>query len=330
MMKMGKDFLQLIENSILPRRLVLDFSAKDQLSYIGHHVQLLQDAVHVTRGPSVFQADEAVFRPLATPTKRNRRSVSQSPVVISQEIPNAAKTAVQVMSSDEFSSLIITLVRITWFASACKLDQLTFGFDPSLESGTSFLKGCRWSRESTSSSALSPFRQASTSSVSSAGSAEPMDAPNPGRSHDEGLDKTADSLIAQQALELLVSCLKLRSSHLECFFDLPYVSEFIIDILTRPVDSQVRECAVDQLYYLSTITSPMVRSSRQRLVQLLAKARVPYWNPTTLLRPKAQSLVRNCLQFFALKCNLLSDCISANEQKTCGVDETASLEEEVS
>ena len=61
---------------------------------------------------------------------------------------------------------------------------------------------------------MSPFRHASTSSVSSAGSAEPMDAPNPPRHHDEVPDKNTDSLIARQALELLVSCLKLRSSHL--------------------------------------------------------------------------------------------------------------------
>ena len=46
---------------------------------------------------------------------------------------------VQVMSSDEFSSLIVTLVRITWFASACKLEQLTANADVNVE-GTSFMK----------------------------------------------------------------------------------------------------------------------------------------------------------------------------------------------
>jgi len=43
------------------------------------------------------------------------------------------------MSSEEFSSLIVTLVRITWFASACKLEQLTANADVNAE-GTSFMK----------------------------------------------------------------------------------------------------------------------------------------------------------------------------------------------
>ena len=76
-----------------------------------------------------------------------------------------------------------------------------------------FSRGRRWSRESSSSSAMSPFRQASTSSVSSAGSTEMME-PSYSTRADDLPDKNADSLIARQALELLVSCLRLRSSHL--------------------------------------------------------------------------------------------------------------------
>ena len=60
---------------------------------------------------------------------------------------------------------------------------------------------------------MSPFRQASTSSVSSVGSTEMME-PSYSTRADDLPDKNADSLIARQALELLVSCLRLRSSHL--------------------------------------------------------------------------------------------------------------------
>jgi len=57
----------------------------------------------------------------------------------------------------------------------------------------------------------------------------------------------------------------------ECFFELSFVSEFIIDILTRPADSLVRNCAVEQFYQLSTISTAMLKSPRQRLIQVLVR-----------------------------------------------------------
>ena len=54
----------------------------------------------------------------------------------------------------------------------------------------------------------------------------------------------------------------------ECLFELSYFGEFIIDILTRPPDQQVRDCAVDQLYLLSTTSTVMAKSPRHRLLQV--------------------------------------------------------------
>ncbi|CAK8688756.1 unnamed protein product [Clavelina lepadiformis] len=268
------------------------------------------------------------FDASATPTKRNRKSISGSPVVISCELPHAARSAVQVMNSDEFTSLIFTLVRVAWFASAAKLDQITSNQDLTVE-GTAFLKGRRCSRESVTSTAMSPFRHASTSSMSSTGSVEMME-PSYVVNQDTFTNQNADLLIARQTLELLVLCLKLRPSHLECFFELSCIGEFIIDILTRPSDIDLRDCAVEQFYELSNISSAMSKSPRQQLLQILVKARVPFWHQTTLLRSKAQSLVRNCLQYFTLRCKLLKDVIRENQQKHCGVDEVQSLNDELS
>nr|CAB3267565.1 ubiquitin carboxyl-terminal hydrolase 48-like [Phallusia mammillata] len=265
----------------------------------------------------------------ATPNKRNRRSISRSPVVMAGEMPHAVKTTVQVLHSEEVSSLIVTLVRITWFASACKLDQLVVNPDSNAD-GTSFLRAQRWSQDSVSSSAaVSPFRHTSTSSVSSGGSMESSDHRPYVFRGDESACKSADSLIARQALELLVACLELRPSHLECFFEVAHINSFIIDILVQPSDSDVRDCAVHQVYNLSNISSAMNKSPRQRLLQILMKARVPFWHQTTLLRPKTQALVRNCIQYFTLRGKLIEDAIAEKQQKVCGVDELQNLEDEI-
>ena len=41
-----------------------------------------------------------------------------------------------------------------------------------------------------------------------------------------------DALIAENALELLVTCLQLRANLLNVFYYLPDVNEFIVDVLT--------------------------------------------------------------------------------------------------
>jgi len=50
------------------------------------------------------------------------------------------------------------------------------------------------------------------------------------------------------------------------------------------------------------------------LLQLLMKARLPFWLQTTRLRPKAQRLVQNCLQYFTLRGKLVDDVVSDGQQ----------------
>ncbi len=51
-------------------------------------------------------------------------------------------------------------------------------------------------------------------------------------------------------MELLVTCLKLRSSLLNIFYTLPHVEDFVIDILLGSPHVEIRLSVVDQLYQL--------------------------------------------------------------------------------
>ncbi|XP_077972925.1 ubiquitin carboxyl-terminal hydrolase 24-like [Styela clava] len=273
----------------------------------------------------------------ATPTKKNRRSpLSQSPVVLPQEVPKVARAAVQVMDEQDFTLFISTLVRIAWFASASKLDQVTVA-KPSEHEGTSFSRARRWSRESSSSSVsvsnISPYigRNTSTGSISSAGSVESESQSvfgNLGQRNEP--PPNPDAVVAQQALELLITCLQLRSSHLDCFFNLPSVSEFIVDLLTQPNDRDIRSCAVEQFHALSNIESAtFVNGPRFMLLKIILKARLPLWSQNTFLRSSGQKIVRNCLQYFDLRCRLIQDVIHHNQQAKGGVDPKTMLEDEI-
>lgn len=270
----------------------------------------------------------------ATPTKKNRRSpLSQSPVILPDGVPKVARSAVQVMDEQDFTLLISTLVRITWFASASKLDQVTVA-KPYDVDGSSFSR--RWSKESSSSSVsvsnISPYvgRSISTGSISSSGSAE-------SESHMRGVHSrhdpplNPDTVVAQQALELLVTCLQLRSSHIDRFFSLPSVSEFVVDLLTQPSDPDIRQSAVEQFHTLTTIESPNTRGDdpRHQILKIILKARLPLWAQNTFLRSQGQKIVRNCLQYFELRAKLIQDVVEKNVQDKCGVDPKGMLEDEI-
>ena len=62
-----------------------------------------------------------------------------------------------------------------------------------------------------------------------------------------------DCQIAGEALELFVTCLSLRQNLISRFYDLPSVSDFIIDTLLGSPSSTVRQEAADQFHRLSKI-----------------------------------------------------------------------------
>ena len=61
---------------------------------------------------------------------------------------------------------------------------------------------------------------------------------------------TQNTAIACEALELLVTCLNLRRSMLDAFYELPNVREFIMDVLLGCPSDDVRVSAVELLCQL--------------------------------------------------------------------------------
>ena len=56
-----------------------------------------------------------------------------------------------------------------------------------------------------------------------------------------------NAAIARESLELLITCLKLRSSLLNIFYTLPHVEDFIIDILLGCPHPDIRMSVISQL-----------------------------------------------------------------------------------
>ena len=64
-----------------------------------------------------------------------------------------------------------------------------------------------------------------------------------------------NAAIAREALELLVTCLKLRPHLLNMFYTLPHIGDFIIDILVGSPHLQIRLSVVEQLLQLCSVNT---------------------------------------------------------------------------
>ena len=62
-----------------------------------------------------------------------------------------------------------------------------------------------------------------------------------------------DSQIAGEALQLLVTCLQLRSNNISLFYNLPLVSDFVIDTIIGSPCESVRNRACAEFQRLSRI-----------------------------------------------------------------------------
>ncbi len=64
-----------------------------------------------------------------------------------------------------------------------------------------------------------------------------------------------DSQIAGEALQLLVTCLQLRSNNMSLFYNLPMVNDFVIDTVLGSPSEIVRRRACAEFQRLSRIRS---------------------------------------------------------------------------
>ncbi|XP_067240923.1 ubiquitin carboxyl-terminal hydrolase 24 isoform X4 [Chanodichthys erythropterus] len=256
-----------------------------------------------------------------TPEKSSYRQVSMSDrsSIRVEEIIPAARVAIQTMEVGDFTSTVACFMRLTWAAAAGRLD-LVGNSQPIRETTNSLLPlGVR-------------SRVSSTGSNCSSGSEGEITTLQAGICVKQLCVSIKDTIIAREALSLLVTCLQLRSQQLSSFYSLPSVNDFIIDILLGSSSGEIRRVACDQLYTLSqsdTSAYPDLQKPNLFLLKVVLTAQLPLWSPTSIMRGINQRLLSQCTEYFDLRCQLLDD-LTTSEMEQLQIGPAAMLEDEIS
>ncbi|XP_045061352.1 ubiquitin carboxyl-terminal hydrolase 24-like isoform X1 [Coregonus clupeaformis] len=258
-----------------------------------------------------------------TPEKSSYRQMSlsdRSSIRVEEIIP-AARVAIQTMEVGDFTSTVACFMRLTWAAAAGRLD-LVGSPQPIRPEHSSLLPLVVRSRVSST---------GSNCSSSSEGEAPPT-ALHAGICVKQQSVSIKDCIIAREALSLLVTCLQLRTQQLGSFYNLPCVSDFIIDILLGSASGEIRHVACDQLYTLSqsdTSAFPEIIKPNVFLLRVVLTSQLPLWSPTSVMRGVNQRLLSQCTEYFELRCQLLDD-LTSSEMEVLSVSAAAMLEDEIS
>ncbi|KAG1964608.1 ubiquitin carboxyl-terminal hydrolase [Pimephales promelas] len=256
-----------------------------------------------------------------TPEKSSYRQVSMSDrsSIRVEEIIPAARVAIQTMEVGDFTSTVACFMRLTWAAAAGRLD-LVGNSQPIRETTNSLLPlGVR-------------RRVSSTGSNCSSGSEGEITTLQAGICVKQLCVSIKDTIIAREALSLLVTCLQLRSQQLSSFYSLLSVNDFIIDILLGSSSGEIRRVACDQLYTLSqsdTSAYPDLQKPNLFLLKVVLTAQLPLWSPTSIMRGVNQRLLSQCTEYFDLRCQLLDD-LTTSEMEQLQIGPAAMLEDEIS
>uniref|UniRef100_A0A672T582 Ubiquitin carboxyl-terminal hydrolase 24 n=1 Tax=Sinocyclocheilus grahami TaxID=75366 RepID=A0A672T582_SINGR len=256
-----------------------------------------------------------------TPEKSSYRQVSMSDrsSIRVEEIMPAARVAIQTMEVGDFTSTVACFMRLTWAAAAGRLD-LVGSSQPIRETTNSLLPlGVR-------------SRVSSTGSNCSSGSEGEVTTLQAGICVKQLFVSIKDTIIAREALSLLVTCLQLRCQQLSSFYTLPSVNDFIIDILLGSPSGEIRRVACDQLYTLSqsdTSAYPDLQKPNLFLLKVVLTAQLPLWSPTSIMRGVNQRLLSQCTEYFDLRCQLLDD-LTTSEMEQLQIGPAAMLEDEIS
>ncbi|XP_073790154.1 ubiquitin carboxyl-terminal hydrolase 24 isoform X4 [Danio rerio] len=256
-----------------------------------------------------------------TPEKSSYRQVSvsdRSSIRVEEIIP-AARVAIQTMEVGDFTSTVACFMRLTWAAAAGRLD-LVGSSQPIRETTNSLLPlGVR-------------SRVSSTGSNCSSSSEGEVTTLQAGICVKQLFVSIKDTIIAREALSLLVTCLQLRSQQLCSFYSLLSVNDFIIDILLGSPSGEIRRVACDQLYTLSqsdTSAYPDLQKPNLFLLKVVLTAQLPLWSPTSIMRGVNQRLLSQCTEYFDLRCQLLDD-LTTSEMEQLQIGPAAMLEDEIS
>lgn len=258
-----------------------------------------------------------VYPPSPQATVKAATGGAQWSVSVSVESSGGAGSkALQTMTMQDFGETVACLMRITWAAAAGRLHLMSVN---------------QPIRESTAATGRRS-RQSSTGSTGSTGSESEGQTLHAGVCAQQGNLSTKDCNIAREALEILITCLQLRSGSLTVFYSLPCVNDFIIDILVGSTQPDIRNAALKHYYQLSQ-TEVLNNdnedvSPHKFLLKVLLKSRLPFWVTSSAIRGSSQRLLNQCSQYFDLRCRLLEN-LSADDQKILMVDVSAMLEDEI-
>eukprot|EP00090_Calanus_glacialis_P047045 TRINITY_DN9530_c0_g1_i3.p1 TRINITY_DN9530_c0_g1~~TRINITY_DN9530_c0_g1_i3.p1 ORF type:complete len:2633 (-),score=502.34 TRINITY_DN9530_c0_g1_i3:271-7929(-) len=333
--RFGEDFvksgglrilLNVLEKDALP--LDIDYDIRQSAYFIA-----LQLAGYLLCGQMVITNDNVPFSnpissPMVKPTPAKKSALDSTTDVCKSPLVLSASKFVQTMSEAEFVDLISCLMRVVWAAAAGKLYLAAMGIQAAPKPEKVYIG--RRSRDSSTGSSGSTGSD--TSSVDQSLHA--------GVCAQQSNISSIDCQIAGEALELFVTCLSLRQNLIARFYDLPSVSDFIIDTLLGSPSEIVRQQAADQFARLSKIklvsralsmsgeTTSSSNSPRHFLITILLKTPVPLWMPSCKARTSSHQMTSQCGQYFDLRCRLLQG-MSLVEQDILQANSVQMIEDEI-
>ncbi|XP_038074652.1 ubiquitin carboxyl-terminal hydrolase 24-like isoform X2 [Patiria miniata] len=245
-------------------------------------------------------------------------SVEASGDVAYREGTSTAIAVIQTMSTSDFSSMIGCLMRVCWAAAAGQLRLASSANQIKENPGGGFAMGIH--RRSRHSSGASSSSDADVQSL------------HAGVCLLATHVSTKDAMIAREALELLVACLQLRSHNLSSFYNMPAMSDFVIDILLACPHNEVRTAAMEQFHTLSitNVNPASIRTLHPRhfLLQVLLSVPVPLWTSSCLVRGTNQRIITQCSQYFELRCRLLEQ-LTVDDQQFLNINPTSMITDEI-
>ena len=218
--------------------------------------------------------------PLMKPTPPKKTALDASAAQsMQQPLANisAVKKAVQTMSEDEFLEMVTILMGLAWSFSAGDLQLLASPSSSAKNNlrSSDYTMGSVQAGQSTTTASLmrSSRRSRDSSTGSSTGSTDQgsvFQGTSPaGKKGQLALGKInqSDELIATEAFDLMVTSLSMRSVSMSSFFNLPTLSDFVIETILASPSPKVRQAACQQLKRLSRIKAHKLPRRRLDLDQ---------------------------------------------------------------
>ncbi|CAI8010592.1 Ubiquitin carboxyl-terminal hydrolase 24, partial [Geodia barretti] len=290
-----------------------------------------------TSGRRDTGSSEGGAEPMLAETTGDRPKVTK---VMSSE-DEVARLTIETMSVDDFATMLAYLVRVCWSAAAGQLHLASIS-DSQPPSPALHHRGNR----DTTPTSLTERVAGQEGEGGGAGRSAQLRAGICLKQETDSVS-SKNAAIAREALELLVTCLKLRSHLLNMFYTLPHTEDFVIDILLGSPHLQIRLSVVEQLLQLCSVNiapppslssdsmpvkrakTSQVESPRHFFVHLLLKRPQSLWD--TRLEPKKHGQLvewERCSEYFEFRAQLLQN-LYALDIDSLSVDVHAMLKEEL-